>query len=64
MFFPKLARPDGNHLHFKSIKNALKIIFFLKNSRLLHFHPQNYGVKNSCPKTLLFFTHLNAHIKA
>ena len=26
--FSKSARPDYNHMHLKSIKNALKIIFF------------------------------------
>ena len=30
--FSKSARPDCNHLHFKLIKNALKIIFSQKQS--------------------------------
>ena len=30
--FSNSARPDCNHLHFKSIKNALKIIFSQKQS--------------------------------
>ena len=37
--FSKPGRPDYNHQHFKSIKNALKIIF-LQNSRFLHFSPK------------------------
>ena len=52
--FLKSARPDYNHQHFKSIKNALKIIF-LQNSRFLHFSPQKYEVKNNCPETLIIF---------
>ena len=30
--FSKSARPDYNHMHLKSIKNALKIIFSQKKS--------------------------------
>ena len=30
--FSKSARPDYNHMHLKSIKNALKIIFSPKKS--------------------------------
>ena len=52
--FSKSARPDYNHQHFKSIENALKLIF-LQNSRFLHFSPKTYGVKNNCPETLLNF---------
>ena len=52
--FSKPARQDYNHQHFKSIKNALKIIF-LQNSRFLHFSPKKIGVKNNCPETLLNF---------
>ena len=53
--FSKSARPDCNHLHFKSIKNALKIIFSQKTVDFCIFNPKNYGVKNSCTKTLLNF---------
>ena len=55
--FSKPARPYYNHQHFKSIKNALKIIF-LQNSRFLHFSPKN-GVKNNCPEILLNFYPIN-----
>ena len=34
--FSESARPDCNHLHFESIKNALNIIFSQKG-RFLHF---------------------------
>ena len=51
--FSKSVRPDYNYLHFKSIKNALKIIFFSQNQSIFAFSTPNYGVKNSCPKTLL-----------
>ena len=54
-YFSKSARPDCNHLHFKSIKNALKIICSPKQSIFAFFLPKNYGVKNSCRETLLTF---------
>ena len=54
MFF-KSARPDCNHMHFKSIKNALKIFFLSITVDICIFNQKNYAVKNSCPKTLLNF---------
>ena len=53
--FSKSVRPDYNHQHFKSIKNALKIIF-LQNSRFLHFSPKNMECKTTVPKHCLIFT--------
>ena len=51
--FSKPARPDYNHQHFKSIKNALKIIF-LQNSRFLHFSPKNLSEKQLSRNTAKF----------
>ena len=43
--FSKSARPDYNHMHLKSIKNALKIIFFSKKIDFCIFNIKLLGEK-------------------